>query len=120
MLITPGSSISFVVLVIKYCRSHRPGYEVCTEGESQCCQQFQREHALTHDRLRALEERTKPPKEDENQDLIAQTYSQLGGFNNMLMLENAPGGGMPGMPPQHGGGIDMRKPMLGNVNCNQV
>eukprot|EP01082_Thalassiosira_pseudonana_P006578 g6201.t1 g6201 contig20:1067736-1072922(-) len=61
----------------------------------------------THDRLRALEERTKPPKEDENQDLIAQTYSQLGGFNNMLMLENAPGGGMPGMPPQHGGGIDM-------------
>lgn len=61
----------------------------------------------THDRLRALEERTKPPKEDENQDLIAQTYSQLGGFNNMLMLENAPRGGMPGMPPQHGGGIDM-------------
>ena len=60
----------------------------------------------THDRLKALEERTKPPKEEDNQDQIAGTYSQLGGFNNMLMLEN--GGGMGGMmPPQQGMMPDM-------------
>jgi len=63
----------------------------------------------TADRLQALEERTKPPKEEENQDSIAQTYSSLQGFGTgMLMLEN--GGGMGGMmpPPQMGqGGIDM-------------
>ena len=60
----------------------------------------------THDRLRALEERTKPPKEEGNQDQIAQTYSTLGGFSSgMLMLENGGMGGM--MPPQHGLGIDM-------------
>jgi len=62
----------------------------------------------THDRLAKLEERTKPPKEEENQDSIAQTYSTLGGFNSgMLMLEN---GGMSGMmPPQMTpqGSVDM-------------
>ena len=55
----------------------------------------------TYDRLSVLEERTKPPKEEDNQDQIAGTYSQLGGFNNgMLMLEN--GGGMGGMMPGAG------------------
>jgi len=63
----------------------------------------------THDHLQLLEDRTKPPPEEDNQDQIAGTYSQLGGFNNgMLMLEDS--GGMGGMmPPQSGmqGGIDM-------------
>ena len=62
----------------------------------------------TYERLKVLEDRTKPPPEEGNQDQIAGTYSQLGGFNSgMLMLEN--GGGMPGMmPPQVGGmGPDM-------------
>jgi len=54
----------------------------------------------TYDRLKVLEERTKPPKEEDNQDQIAGTYSQLGGFNNVLMLEN--GGGMGGMMPGQG------------------
>ncbi|KAL9179678.1 hypothetical protein ACHAXT_008968 [Thalassiosira profunda] len=56
----------------------------------------------TYDRLQVLEDRTKPPPEEGNQDQIAGTYSQLGGFNSgMLMLEN--GGGMGGMmPPQQG------------------
>ena len=51
----------------------------------------------THERLKELETRTEPPKDDKNnQDNIAGTYSNLGGFSNgMLMLEN--GGGM--MPP---------------------
>lgn len=58
----------------------------------------------THLRLKELESRTAPPKEeDNNQDNIAGTYGNLGGFNNgMLMLEN--GGGMmpPPMQPQAG------------------
>lgn len=59
----------------------------------------------THDRLKVLEKRTQPPKEEDAKDQIAQTYGQLGGFGGgMLMLEN--GGGMGGMmPPQQG--IDM-------------
>eukprot|EP00591_Stephanopyxis_turris_P001746 CAMPEP_0195517552 /NCGR_PEP_ID=MMETSP0794_2-20130614/11004_1 /TAXON_ID=515487 /ORGANISM="Stephanopyxis turris, Strain CCMP 815" /LENGTH=1705 /DNA_ID=CAMNT_0040646371 /DNA_START=237 /DNA_END=5354 /DNA_ORIENTATION=- len=69
---------------------------------------------LTHLRLNELEERTAPPKEeDNNQDAIAGTYSSLGGMpNGVLMLENGGGmgGGMP-MPqagvPGMGGGIDM-------------
>ena len=56
----------------------------------------------TYDRLQVLEDRTKPPKEEDNQNQIAGTYSQLGGFNSgMLMIGN--GGadmGMPGMPGQ--------------------
>ena len=60
----------------------------------------------TADRLKELEERTKPPAEEGNQDQIAATYSQLGGMGNgMLMLENGGGMGMPA--PQMGGGIDM-------------
>lgn len=65
----------------------------------------------THTRLKALEERTAPPKEDDKmQDAVAGTYGNLGGFGGMLMLENGgpsiPGGipsGMPGTP----GNIDM-------------
>lgn len=51
----------------------------------------------THARLKELETRTEPPKDDKNnQDNIAGTYSNLNAFSNgMLMLEN--GGGM--MPP---------------------
>jgi len=60
----------------------------------------------TYDRLKVLEDRTKPPPEEDNQDAIAGTYSQLSGFNNgMLMLEN--GGGMGGMMPPQQAGIDM-------------
>jgi len=62
----------------------------------------------THLRLQTLEDRTAPPKEDENaQDAIAGTYGNLGGFGGgMLMLENGGmGGGMP--MPAAGGGIDM-------------
>ena len=62
----------------------------------------------THDRLKKLEERTAPPKEDGNvQDAVAGTYGNLGGFGNgMLMIENGGMGGMPApMPPR--GGIDM-------------
>lgn len=58
----------------------------------------------THMRLKALEERTAPPKEDDNaQDAIAGTYGNLPGFGSgVLMIEN---GGMSMPPPQ--GGIDM-------------
>merc|ERR1712194_810393 len=43
----------------------------------------------TYDRLNVLEDRTKPPPEEDNQDHIAGTYSQLGGFNTgMLMIGN--------------------------------
>jgi clathrin heavy chain len=60
----------------------------------------------TYERLKVLETRTAPPKEEDAQDQIAQTYGQLGGFGNgMLMLEN--GGGMGGMMPPQQGGIDM-------------
>jgi len=52
----------------------------------------------TYDRLKVLEERTKPPKEEDAQNEIAGTYGQLGGFNGMLMLEN--GVGMGGMMPE--------------------
>merc|ERR1712013_308310 len=59
-------------------------------------------------RLSELENRTEPPKEEEsNQNNIAGTYGNLGGFSNgMLMLEN--GGGM--MPP----------PMAGNMGPGMV
>jgi len=64
----------------------------------------------TTERLKLLEERTAPPKEEEAiQDSVAQTYGNLGGFGNgVLMLENGPSMGM-GMPgnPAAGGGIDM-------------
>merc|ERR1712032_699133 len=71
-------------------------------------------------RLQKLEERTAPPKEEENaQDGIASTYGNLGGFGNgMLMLEN--GGGiptpMPGAQPGMGGG--MQPDMSGFANGN--
>jgi clathrin heavy chain len=69
----------------------------------------------THMRLKALEERTAPPKEEDViQDGIAGTYGNLGGFGSgVLMLENGGGmgGGMPmpgmPMPGQGGGGLDM-------------
>lgn len=63
----------------------------------------------THDRLKTLETRTAPPKEEDAQHEVAQTYSQLGGLGGgMLMLENAPSM-MPVMMPLGGmgGGIDM-------------
>jgi clathrin heavy chain len=60
----------------------------------------------THKRLEQLEKRTAPPKEEENQDAIAGTYGNLGGFGGVLMLENGSQmGGMGMAPPQ--GGIDM-------------
>merc|ERR1712051_995626 len=53
----------------------------------------------TYERLKVLEERTKPPAEEDNQDQIAGTYSQLGGFNNgMLMIGNGGDPMMQGMP----------------------
>lgn len=73
----------------------------------------------THVRLKTLEDRTAPPKEEDNiQDAVAGTYGNLGGFGGVMMLENGgpsmggmgiPGGiPMPGTPGQVGGGnIDM-------------
>jgi clathrin heavy chain len=69
----------------------------------------------THMRLKELETRTAPPKEEANaQDGIAATYGNLGGFGSgVLMLENGGGMSMPGM----GGGIDMsgfsQQPQMG-------
>merc|ERR1712194_825173 len=65
----------------------------------------------TYGRLKVLEDRTKPPPEEGNQDQIAGTYSQLGGFNDgMLMLGNGVDPMMQQMPngvdPQQTG-IDM-------------
>lgn len=63
----------------------------------------------THMRLKTLETRTAPPKEETSaQDGIAATYGNLGGFGGgVLMLENGMNG-MGGMPmPNMGGGIDM-------------
>merc|ERR1712194_709504 len=65
----------------------------------------------TYDRLNVLEDRTKPPPEEDNQDHIAGTYSQLGGFNTgMLMIGNGADPMMQQMPngvgPQQTG-IDM-------------
>lgn len=60
----------------------------------------------THLRLKELETRTAPPKEETSAvDGIAATYGNLAGFGSgVLMLEN----GMGGMPmPNMGGGIDM-------------
>lgn len=58
----------------------------------------------THLRLKELETRTAPPKEEDMHNEIAGTYGNLGGLGGgMLMLENGPMTGMPGM----GGGIDM-------------
>jgi clathrin heavy chain len=59
----------------------------------------------THIRLKELEERTAPPKEETSaQHEIAATYGNLGGFGGgMLMLEN--GGGMGGGMPGMGGGM---------------
>ncbi|KAK1738554.1 clathrin heavy chain [Skeletonema marinoi] len=91
----------------------------CETSEKECfcaalytC--FSHNMRQTYERLQVLEKRTQPPKEEDAQDQIAQTYGQLGGFGNgMLMLENGGGmggmpGGMPGgmMPPGQGG-IDM-------------
>merc|ERR1719253_1403067 len=71
----------------------------------------------TYEHLKVLEERTKPPKEEDAQDGIAATYGNLNGFGGgALLLENGGMGGMPpqmmgGMPPQMmggmGGGPDM-------------
>merc|ERR1711966_20748 len=71
----------------------------------------------THQRIKALEKRTEPPKEEDAQDGIAATYGNLNGFGGgALLLENGGMGGMPpqmmgGMPPQMmggmGGGPDM-------------
>lgn len=71
----------------------------------------------THVRLKELEERTAPPKEEDNiQDGVAGNYGNLGGFGGVLMLENGGGMGgptipggipMPGTPGGGGGNIDM-------------
>jgi len=64
----------------------------------------------THLRIKALEERTAPPKEEDNQDAVAGTYATLGGLGNgMLMLENGGMGGGMGMPAPtgYGGAPDM-------------
>jgi clathrin heavy chain len=65
----------------------------------------------THERLKKLEDRTAPPKEDDAPDSIAQTYGNLGGFGSgMLMLENGAGGiPMPTAAPMGGpgGNLDM-------------
>ena len=63
----------------------------------------------THMRLKELEERTAPPKDEDAQHEVAQTYSTLGGMGGgMLMLENSPSM-MPGAMPIPGAqqGIDM-------------
>ena len=67
----------------------------------------------THMRLKVLEERTAPPKEEDAQDAIAGTYGNLGGFGSgILMIENGSMGmGMPQAPP---GGIDMSGFGVGN------
>lgn len=62
----------------------------------------------THDRLKALEQKTSPKNDSEtNEDTIASSYGGLNGFSNgMLMLENGGmGGGM--VAPPMGNGIDM-------------
>jgi clathrin heavy chain len=66
----------------------------------------------THLRLKELETRTAPPKEEDNaQNEIAATYGNLGGFGSgVLMLENGGmGGGIPGGIPMGmvNSGIDM-------------
>jgi clathrin heavy chain len=58
----------------------------------------------THKRLETLEKRTAPPKEEDQQHGIAETYGNLAGFGGTLMLENGPSMGMP-MPGM--GGPDM-------------
>lgn len=77
----------------------------------------------THMRLKTLEERTAPPKEEDVQNEIAGTYGNLGGFGGMLMIEN---GGMGGMAPSmgFGGGIDMSgfagaAPQMGGMGMMQ-
>ncbi|CAB9523353.1 Clathrin heavy chain 1 [Seminavis robusta] len=84
----------------------------------------------THVRLKALEERTAPPKEEDNmQDNVASTYGNLGGFGGgVLMLENGgpslggpsiPGGiPMPGTPGGGGANIDMSGFGVGNPQMN--
>lgn len=64
----------------------------------------------THSRLKALEDRTNPKKdESKTEDEIAGNYGNLNGFNNgMLMLENGgPGMMAPPMPNGMNGGPDM-------------
>jgi len=59
----------------------------------------------THLRLKELEQRTAPPKEEDAQNEIAGTYGNLGGFGGgLLMIGN---GGDTGMPPQMAGGMPM-------------
>lgn len=79
----------------------------------------------THVRLQALEDRTAPPKEEDNiQDTVAGTYGNLGGFGSgVLMLENGgptiPGGiPMPGTPGGAGANIDMSGFGVGNPQMN--
>lgn len=73
----------------------------------------------THMRLKELETRTEPPKEEETMlGSVAQTYGNLAGFGSgVLMLENGPmGGGLPGgIPPPmpHMGGMGMQPDMSG-------
>lgn len=65
----------------------------------------------THSRLKLLEDRTNPKKDEEKtEDEIAGNYGNLNGFNSgMLMLENGGGPGMmpPSMPNAMNGGPDM-------------
>ena len=74
-----------------------------------------------HTRLKALEVRTAPPKEESLQDGVAATYGGLQGFGGgVLMLENGGMGGYGGgggfAPPQMGGGIDMSGFGVGAMN----
>ena len=78
---------------------------------------------LTHVRLKELEKRTAPPKEDDNmQDGVASTYGNLTGFGSGVLMIEGPGVSMGGMPmPGMGGGIDMSgfaPPQMANGQMN--
>jgi clathrin heavy chain len=70
----------------------------------------------SHERLKVLEERTAPPKENNVENDVAASYNTLGsGFGNTLMLEyEQPGMQMPGaVPPQGYPGMAPAMPGLG-------
>ena len=80
----------------------------------------------THVRLKELEERNAPPKDDSNQDAIAATYAAAPMLSNpgILMIEAAPSmmppmamgmGGMPGMPDMSGFGVPNPAMMNGGM-----
>ena len=77
---------------------------------------------FTHMRLKELEKRTAPPKEDETMhDGVANTYGNLTGFGSGVLMIEGPGVGMGGMPMGMGGGIDMSgfaPPQMANGQMN--